>query len=57
MKGVTQYVEHQIFFSTFAKAAAFFFSAVLCVSANSASSCIFYQPKMPKTLSKFSKVK
>lgn len=44
-------------FYTFAKAAAFFFSAVLCVSANSASSCIFYQPKTPKTLSKFSKVK
>lgn len=44
-------------FSTFAKAAAFFFSAVLCVSANSASSGIIYQPKAPESLSKFSKVK
>lgn len=42
---------------TFAKAAAFFFSAVLCVSANSTSSGIFYQPKTPEALSKFSKVK
>ena len=44
-------------FSAFAKAAAFFFSAVICVSANSASSGIIYQPKAPETLSKFSKVK
>ncbi len=44
-------------FSNFAKAIAFFFSAVLCVSANSTSSCIIYQPKAPEALSKFSKVK
>lgn len=44
-------------FSTLAKATVFFFSAILCVSANSASSGIFYQPKAPKSLSKFSKVK
>lgn len=44
-------------FSTFASAAAFFLTAVLYVSANSASSCIIYQPKAPVALSKFSKVK
>lgn len=45
------------FFLTFAKAVAFFFSAVLCVSANSASSGIIYQPKAPETLSRFSRLK
>lgn len=41
----------------FATAVAFFFSAVLCVSANTASSCIIYQPKAPDRLIRFSKIK
>lgn len=41
----------------FAAAIAFFFSAVLCISANTASSCIIYQPKAPEGLNRFSKIR
>lgn len=34
-----------------------FFTTVLRVEANSASSCVVYQPKAPATLKKFSKIK
>ena len=36
---------------------AFFFSAVLCVSANTAASAMIYQPKAPAELKRFSKIK
>lgn len=34
-----------------------FFTTVLRVEANSASSCVVYQPKAPATLNKFKKIK
>lgn len=36
---------------------AFFFSAILFVGANTASSCIIHQPKAPEALRRFSKIK
>ena len=36
---------------------AFFLSAVLFVGANSASSCVVFQPKAPESLRRFSKIK
>ena len=36
---------------------AFFLSAGLFVGANSASSCVVFQPKAPETLRRFSKLK
>ena len=41
----------------FAAAAAFFFSAMLFVGANTASSGMIHQPKAPQTLRRFSKLK
>lgn len=41
----------------FAAAAAFFFSAMLFVGANTASSGMIHQPKAPETLRRFSKLK
>ena len=41
----------------FAAATAFFFSAVLFVGANTASSGMIHQPKAPETLRRFSKRK
>mgnify|MGYP005770463571 CR=1 FL=1 len=41
----------------FASTIAFFFSAVLCVNANTASSGFIYQPKAPAGLNRFSKIR
>ncbi len=41
----------------FAATITFFFSAVLCISANTASSCFIYQPKAPAELNRFSKIR
>ena len=41
----------------FAAAAAFFFSAMLFVGANTASSGMIHQPKAPESLRRFSKIK
>ena len=41
----------------FAAAAAFSFSAMLFVGANTASSGMIHQPKAPETLRRFSKLK
>ena len=41
----------------FAAAAAFFFSAMLFVEANTASSGMIHKPKAPETLRRFSKLK
>ena len=40
----------------FAAATAFFFSAVLFVGANTASSGVIHQPKAPESLRRFSKI-
>lgn len=37
--------------------AAFFLSAALFVGANTASSCVVFQPKAPESLRRFSKIK
>lgn len=44
-------------FTKMAAAAAFFLSAVLFVSANTASSGVVHQPKAPESLRRFSKIK
>lgn len=41
----------------FAAAIAFFFSAILYVSASTASSGFIYQPKAPAGLNRFSKIR
>ena len=41
----------------FAAAIAFFFSAILCVSANTSSSGFICQPKAPAELNRFSKIR
>ena len=43
--------------SKFAAGIAFFLSAVLFVSANTASSGVVHQPKAPESLRRFSKIK
>lgn len=45
------------YISKAASCIAFFLTAVLFVGANSASSCMVYQPKAPAGLSRFRKIK